>query len=416
MNRFNVKGSKLCLKSYDNNGVVNNAFFIQKDVPCPNLLRKLQHLGAVEAITPDMAEVQISSYFLHMFLLVLLNYFMIRKQLNPKSNGDAKNQGSGDSTTKFKPLAWIQRSARNRARAVMFSSWMVILQFSFAHDACRLASFLTYQAYLADLEWKKPYVLSLIIAAIRILLFTFGTLGSLCPMYYAMKAQKQYILALINLELSPEQKIKDESLVPQELPASAPPASAPPASAPPASAPPASAPPASAPPASSLRQSDPYLETNRESRYEREKRAIETAPKRRTPTPVFPLPPPKSDRTHSMTIAQHPTSGAGQQGPQTTAPRPSRSPSVGNAPPFYTDSTMNDANDDTRQAAFDALIRRLNDPAISRQRQRAFNRRHASSSTGRVRVGQAVEENATKSSNSPGQPEDWEYVHHEEGK
>ncbi|KAF5671722.1 hypothetical protein FDENT_10813 [Fusarium denticulatum] len=394
MSRFDVKGSKLCLKSYDNNGVVNNVFFIQKNMPCPNLLGKLQHLGTVEAITPDMAEVQISSYFLHMFLLVLLNYFMIRKQLNPKSNGDAKNQGSGDSTTKFKPLAWIQRSESNRARAVMFSSWMVLLQFSFAHDACRLTSFLTYQAYLADLEWKKPYVLSLVIAAIRILLFTFGTLGSLCPMYYAMKAQKQYILALINLEISPEQKIKDESLVPQELPASAPPASA-------------------------LRQTAPYLETNRESPYERQKRVIETAPKRRTPTPTLPLIPllrPRSNHTHSMTTAQHPTSEAGQQGPQTTAPRPSRSPSVGNAPPSHTDSATNGANDDTRQAAFEALIRRLNDPAISRQRQRAFNRRHASSSPGRVLVGHAVEENATRSPDSPGQPEDWEYVHHEEGK
>ncbi|KAF5594566.1 hypothetical protein FPCIR_4889 [Fusarium pseudocircinatum] len=399
MSGFNVKGSKLCLKSYDNNGFVNNVFFMQKDVPCPNLLGKLQHLGAVEAITPDMAEVQISSYFLHMFLLVLLNYFMIRKQLNPKSNGDAKNQGSGDSTTKFKPLAWIQRSESNRARAVIFSSWMVLLQFSFAHDACRLASFLTYQAYLANLEWKKPYVLSLIIAAIRILLFTFGTLGSLCPMYYAMKAQKQYLPALINLELSLEQKIKDESLVPQELPASAPPASAPPASA--------------------LRQTAPCLETNRESLDERLKRVIETAPKKRAPTPALPPIPllhPRSNHTHSMTTAQHPTSEAGQQGPQITAPRPSRSPSVGNVPPSYTDPTTNGANDNARQAAFEALIRRLNDPAISRQRQRAFNRRHASSSTGRVRVGHAVEENATKSSDSPGQPEDWEYVHHEEGK
>ncbi|KAF5546155.1 hypothetical protein FNAPI_8942 [Fusarium napiforme] len=391
MNHFIVKSSKLCLKSYDNNGFVNNIFFIQKDVPCPNLLGKLQHLGTVEAITPDMAEVQISKYFLQMFLLVLLNYFIIRKQLNPKSNGDAKNQGSGDSTTKFKPLAWIQRSPRNRAHAVMFSSWMVILQFSFAHEACKLASFLTYQAYLAGLEWEKPYVLSLIIAAIRILLFTFGTLGSLCPMYYAMKAQEQYIHALISLELSPEQKNKDESLVPQELPASAPPASAP-------------------------RQTASYLEITRESPYEREKRAIETPPKWITPTPALPLLPPRSKRTHSITTAQHPTSETGQQGPQTTAHCPSCSPSVGNAPPSYTDSTTNGANNDTRQAAFEALIRRLNDPAISRQRQRAFNRRHASSSKGRIRVGQAVEENATKSSDFPGQLEDWEYVHHEEGK
>ncbi|KAF5628251.1 uncharacterized protein FTJAE_8868 [Fusarium tjaetaba] len=392
MNHFIVKSSKLCLKSYDTNGVVNNIFFIQKDVPCPNLLGKLQHLGTVEAITPDMAEVQISKYFLHMFLFVLLNYFIIRKQLNQKSNGDAKTQGSRDSTTKFKPLAWIQRSARNRADAVMFSSWMVILQFSFAHEACKLASFLTYQAYLADLEWKKPYVLSLIIAAIRILLFILGTLGSLCPMYYVMKAQKQYIHALINLELSPEQKIKDESLVPQELPAPAPPASAPP-------------------------QTAPYQEITRESPYEREKRVIETSPEWITPTPALPLLPLRSNHTHSTTTAQHPTSETGQQGPPTTAHRPSRGPSVGNAPPSYTDSTTNGANDDdTRQAAFEALIRRLNDPAISRQRQRAFNRRHASSSTGRVRVGQAVEENATKSSDSPAQPEDWEFVHHEEGK
>ncbi|EWG42477.1 hypothetical protein FVEG_04270 [Fusarium verticillioides 7600] len=401
MSHFNVKGSKLCLKSYDNNGVVNNIFFIQKDVPCPNLLGKLQHLGAVEAITPEMAEMQISSYFLHMFLLVLLNYFIIRKQLNPKSNGDAKNQRSGDSTTKFKPLAWIQRSARNRAHAVMFSSWMVILQFSLTHNACRLASFLTYQAYLADLEWEKPYVMSLIIAAIRILLFTFGTLGSLCPMYYAMKAQKQYILALINLELSPEQKIKDKSLVPQELPAPAPPTSVPQASTPPASAP---------------RQTAPYLEITRESPYEREKRAIETPPKRRTPTPALPPPlPPRINNIHSMTTAQYPTSAASQQGPKTPDLQPLRSPSVGHAPPSYTDSTTNGANDDTNQAAFD-IIRRLNDPAISRQRQRVLNKRHASSSTGRVRVGQVVEENATKSSDSPGQPEDWEYVHHEEGK
>jgi hypothetical protein len=398
MSHFNVKGSKLCLKSYDNNGAVNNIFFIQKDVPCPNLLGKLQHLGTVEAITPDMAEVQISSYFLHMFLLVLLNYFIIRKQLNPKSNGDAKNQRSGDSTTKFKPLAWIQRSARNRAHAVVFSSWMVILQFSLAHDACRLASFLTYQAYLADLEWEKPYVLSLIIAAIRILLFTFGTLGSLCPMCYAMKVQKQYILALINLELSPEQKIKDKSLAPQELPAPAPPTSAPQASTAPASAP---------------RQTTPYLEITRESPYEREKRAIETLPKRRTPTPALP---PRINNTHSMTTAQYPTSAASQQGPETPDLQPSRSPSVGNAPPSYTNSTTNGANDDTNQAAFEALIRRLNYPTISRQRQRALNRRHASSSTGRVRVGQVGEGNATKSSDSPGQPEDWEYVHHEEGK
>ncbi|KAF5600300.1 hypothetical protein FPANT_2531 [Fusarium pseudoanthophilum] len=396
MSYFNVKGSKLCLKSYDNNGLVNNAFFIQEDVPCPNLVGKLQHLGAVEAITPDMVELQISSYFLHIFLLILLNYFIIRKQLNPKSNGDAKNQGSGDSTAKFKPLAWIQRSARNRAHAVMFSSWMVILQFSFTHDACQLASFLTYQAYLADLEWKKPYVLSLIITAIRIMLVTFGTLGSLCPMYYAMKAQKEYIHALINLELSPEQKITDESLVPQELPASAPPASAPPPSA--------------------LRQPAPYLETNRESPYEREKRAIETAHQRRTPTPALLPLPLRSIHIHSMIAAQHPTSEAGQQGPQTTAHRPLRSPSVGNAPPSYTDSTTNGANDDTRQAAFEALITRLNYPAISRQRQRAFKRRHASSSTGGVQVGQAVDENATRSLDSLGQPEDWEYVHHEEGK
>ncbi|KAF5716752.1 hypothetical protein FMUND_6157 [Fusarium mundagurra] len=385
MSRFNMKGSKLCLKSYDNNGVVNNVFFVQKDVPCPNLLGKLQQLGAVEAITPDMAEVQISKYFLHIFLVVLFNYFMIRKQLNPKSNGDAKNQGSGDSTTKFKPLAWIQRSEWNRAHAVMFSSWMVILQFSFAHDALRLASVLTYQAYLADLEWKEPYVLSLIIAAIRIQLFTFGTLGSLFPMYHAMEAQKQYIRALINLELSPEQKIKDESLVSQELPASV------------------------------LRQTAPYLETNRESPYEREKRAMETAPERRTPMPAFPLLPPRSDHTHSMTTAQHPTSEAGQQGSQTD-PRPSRNPSAGNAPPSYADSPTNGLDDVTRQASFDALIRRLNSPAVSRQRQRSFNRRPASSSTGRVREGQASEENATKSSDSPGQPEDWEYVHHEEGK
>ncbi|KAG5757022.1 hypothetical protein H9Q72_012627 [Fusarium xylarioides] len=386
-----MKGSKLCLKSYDNNGVVNNIFFVQKDVPCPNLLGKLQDLGAVEEITPDMVEVQISRYFLYMFLLVLLNYFMIRKQLNPKSNGDARNQKSGDSTTKFKPLAWIQRSEWHRTRAVILSSWMLLLQFGFTCDACTLASLLTYKAYLADLEWKQPYVLSLIVAAIRILLFTLGTFGSLCPMYHAVKAQMQYIRALINLELSPEQKTKDESLVPQELPASA-------------------------PPASILRQTAPYQETTRESPYEREKRAMETAPERPTPTPAFLVLPPKSDHTHSMTTAQQSTSETDQQGPPTTAPLLSRSPSVGNAPPSYTDSTTNGADEVSRRAVFDALIRRLNAPAVSRQRQRAFNRRPASSSTGRVRVGQALEEeNATKSSDSPGQPEDWEYVHHEEG-
>ncbi|KAF5566367.1 hypothetical protein FPHYL_3818 [Fusarium phyllophilum] len=274
MSFLKMKGSKLCLKSYDNNGVVNNIFFVQKDVPCPNLLGKLQDLGAVEEITPDMVEVQIS-----------------RKQLNPKSNGDTRNQKSGDSTTKFKPLAWIQRT----------------------------------------------------------------------------------------------------------------------------SAPPASAPPASAPPASVLRQTAPYQETTRESPYEREKRAMETAPERPTPTPAFLLLSPKSDHTQSSTTAQQSTSETDQQGPQPTPPLLSRSPPIGNAPQSYTDSTTNGANDVSRRAAFDALTRRLNAPAVSRQRQRAFNRRPASSSTGKVRVGQALEENATKSSDSPGQPEDWEYVHHEEG-
>ncbi|KAF4415844.1 hypothetical protein FACUT_13065 [Fusarium acutatum] len=354
MSFIKMKGSKLCLKSYDNNGVVNDVFFVQKDVPCPNLLGKL-------------------------------------KQLNPKSNGDAKNQRSGDSTAKFKPLAWIQCSEWRRTRAVILSSWMLLLQFGFARDACTLASVLTYQAYLADLEWKEPYVLSLIIAAIRILLFTLGTFGSLCPMYHAVKAQMQYIRALINLELPPEQKTKDENSVPQELPASAPPSSV-------------------------LRQTSPYLETTRESPYEREKRAMETAPERRTPTPALLLLPPKSDHTHSMTTAQQSTSEPGQRGPQTTAPHLSRSPPVGNAPPSYTDSTTNGTNDVSRQAASDALIRRLNAPAEARQRQRAFNSRSASSSTGRVPVGQALEENATKSSDFLAQPDDREYVHHEKGK
>ncbi|KAI1054795.1 hypothetical protein LB506_006867 [Fusarium annulatum] len=355
-----MKGSKLCLKSYDDNGVVSNVFFVQKDLPCPNLLGKLQNLGAVEAVTPDMVEV----YFLYIFLVVLLNYFMIRKQLNPKSNGDAKNQGS---TTKFKPLAWIQRSEWNRARAVIFSSWMMILQFSFAHDACTLASVLTYQAYLANLEWTEPYVFSSFNAAIRILLFTLGTFGSLYPMYHTMKAQIQYIRALIDLELSPEQTTKDESSVPQELPASAPPSSV-------------------------LRQTSPYLETNRESPCEHEKRAMETAPKRHTPTPASLVLPPRSDHTPSRTTAQLLTSETGQQGSQTTAPRLSRSAPVGNAPPSYADSTTNGANDVSHQAAFDALLRRLNAPAVSRQRQRAFKSRPASSSTGRAPGGQALGE------------------------
>ncbi|KAF4473813.1 hypothetical protein FAGAP_12856 [Fusarium agapanthi] len=386
-----MKGSKLCLKSYDNNGVVNNVFFIQKDVPCPNLLGKLQDLGAIEAVTPDMVEVQISRYFLSVFLFVLLNYFMIRNQLNPKSNGDAKNQGSGDSTTKFKPLAWIQRSEWHRTRAVIFSSWMLLLQFGLARDACTLASVLTYQAYLADLEWTEPYMLSSIFAAIRILIFTLGTFGSLCPMYHTVKAQMQYIRALMNLELSPEQKTKDESLVPQELPASAPPTSV-------------------------LRQTSPYAETTCGSPYEREKRAMETAPERHAPTLAFLRLPPRSNHTHSMATAQLPTSETGQHGPQATGPHPSRNPSVGNAPPSHTDSTTNSANDASRQAAFEAAIRRLNALAVSHQGRRAFNSGPASSSTGRVPVGQTLEENATKSSDSPAQPEDWEYVHHEEGK
>ncbi|KAF5615500.1 hypothetical protein F25303_13769 [Fusarium sp. NRRL 25303] len=371
MSLVKMKGSKLCLKSYDSNGVVNNVFFVQKDLPCPNLLGKLQDLGAVEAVTPDMVEVSISRYFLYIFLVVLLNYFMIKKQLNPKSNGDAKNQGS---TTKFKPLAWIQRSEWNRARAVIFSSWIMILQFSFAHDACTLASVLTYQAYLANLEWTEPYVFSSFNAAIRILLFTLGTFGSLCPMYHTMKAQMQYIRALIDLELSPEQTTKDESSVPQELPASAPPSSIP-------------------------RQTSPYLET---------------APERHTPAPASLVLPPRSDHAHSRTTSQQLTSETGQQGSQTTAPRLSRSAPVGNAPPSYTDSTTNGANDVSRQAAFDALLRLLNAPAVSRQRQRAFKSRPASSSTGSVSVGQAWGGDAATSSDSPAQSEDWEYVHHEE--
>ncbi|KAF5615685.1 hypothetical protein F52700_13277, partial [Fusarium sp. NRRL 52700] len=253
MSHIRMRSSKLCLKTYDNNGVVNNVFFIHKDVPCPNLLAKLQHLGAIEAITPDMVEVSISNYFLLIFLLVLLNYFMIRKQLNPKSKGSAKNQGSGDSTTKFKPLAWIQRSEWHRTRAVIFSSWMLLLQLGFTRDACTLASLLSYRAYLANMEWTQPYVLSLTVAVIRILLFTLGTFGSLCPIFHVVKAQMQYIRALITLELSPEQETKDESLVPQELSASAPPASV-------------------------LHQSSPCMEKARERRYEREKRFMETAP------------------------------------------------------------------------------------------------------------------------------------------
>ncbi|KAI1040900.1 hypothetical protein LB505_006663 [Fusarium chuoi] len=383
-----MKGSKLCLKSYDNNGVVNNVFFIQKDLPCPDLLGKLQDLGAVEAVTPDMTELSLSRYFLYIFLVVLLNYFMIRKQLNPKSNGDAKNQGF---ITKFKPLAWIQRSEWNRARAVIFSSWMMILQFSFAHDACRLASVLTYQAYLANLEWTEPYVFSLFNAAIRLLLFTLGTFGSLCPIYHTMKAQIQYIRALIDLELSPEQKTKDESSVPQELPASAAPSDV-------------------------LRQTFPYLETTRESPCEHEKRAVETAPERHIPTHASLVLPPRSDHTHSRTTTQQPTSETGQHGSQTTAPRLSRSSPVGSEPPSYPDSTTNGANDVSRHAAFDTLLRRLNSPAVSRQRQKVSKSRPASSSTGRVPVRQALGGDAAKSSDSLAQSEDWEYVHHEECK
>ncbi|CVK93378.1 uncharacterized protein FMAN_02796 [Fusarium mangiferae] len=386
MSIVKMKGSKLCLKSYDNNGVVNNVFFVQKDLPCPNLLGKLQDLGAVEAVTPDMVEVSISRYFLYIFLVVLLNYFMIKKQLNPKSNGDAKNQGS---TTKFKPLAWIQRSEWNRARAVIFSSWMMILQFSFAHDACTLASVLTYQAYLTNLEWTESYIFSSFNAAVRILLFTLGTFGSLCPIYHTMKAQIQYIRALIDLELSPEQTAKDESSIPQELPASA-------------------------PPSSFLQQTSPYLGTNRESPCEHEKRVMETTLERHTPTPVSLVLPPRSYHAHSRTTAQQPTSEAGQQGSQTTALRLSRSAPVGNAPPSCTDSTTNGANDVSRQAAFDALVRRLDGSAVSRQRQQAFKSRPASSSTGRVPVGQALGGDAATSSDSPAQSEDWEYVHHEE--
>ncbi|KAI1011116.1 hypothetical protein LB504_002743 [Fusarium proliferatum] len=357
-----MKGSKLCFKSYDNNGVVNNVFFVQKDLPCPNLLGKLQDLGAVEAVTPDMVEVSISRHFLYIFLVVLLNYFMIKKQLNPKSNGDAKNQGS---TSKFKPLAWIQRSEWNRARAVIFSSWMMILQFSFANDACTLASVLTYQAYLANLEWTESYIFSSFNAAVRILLFTLA------------------------LEPSPEQTAKDESSVPQELPASA-------------------------PPSSFLHQTSPYLGTNRESPCEHEKRVMETTLERHTPTPVSLVLPPGSDHTHSRTTAQQPTSETGHRGSQTTALRLSRSTPVGNAPPSYTDSTTNNADDVSRQAAFDALVRRLDGSAVSRQRQQAFKSRPASSSTGRVPVGQALGGDAATSSDSPAQSEDWEYVHHEE--
>ncbi|KAF5690706.1 hypothetical protein FCIRC_753 [Fusarium circinatum] len=393
-----MKGSKLCLKSYDNNGVVNNVFFVQKDVPCPNLLGKLQDLGVVEAVTPDMVEVQISRYFLSIFLFVLLNHFMVRKQLNPKSksNGDAKKQESGDSTIKFKPLAWIQRSEWHRTRAVIFSSWMLLLQFGFARDACTLASVLTYQAYLADLEWTESYILSSIFAAIRILLFTLGTFGSLYPLCHTVKAQMQYIRALINLELSPEQKTKDESLVPQELPASTPPASAPPTSA--------------------LRQTSPYAETTRESPHEHEKRATETAPERHAPTLAFLRLTPRSNHSQSMTTAQPPASEDGQHGPQTPSPHPSRNPSVGNASRSHTGSTTSSANDASRQAALEAAIERLTALAVSHQRRLAFNSGRASSSNGRVPVGQTLEENATQSSDSPAQPEGWEYVHHEEGK
>jgi len=416
-----MKGFKLCWKSYGDDGVVNS-FFLEKGVPCTNLLKKVEGLGAVRAVTPDLLTSEESLLALS---FILLNYFMVRKQLNPKSNDNAKNQGSGDSTTKFKPLEWIQRSERNRTRAVIFSSWMYLLQLRYAHTACTLVWVLAYRAYLADFEWAKPYVLSSIIVAIRLLLFTLGTVGGLCPLHHIAKAQAQYIRALIHLELSPEQKTKDESSVPQELPASAPPSSVQAIDTLTAAlwSPVSPMTPVVSSPAleklaqtAALRQTSPYLETTRESPYEREKRAMKTAPERHSPTPAFLLLAPRSDYTHPMTTAPQPTSEAGQQGPQTTVPHLSRNPSAGNAPPSYTDSTTNGANNVSRQEAFDALIKRLNAPVVSRQDQRTFNTKPASSPTGQVPVGQAFEENAAKSSDSPAQSEDWEYVHHEEGK
>ncbi|KAH7167453.1 hypothetical protein DER46DRAFT_699726 [Fusarium sp. MPI-SDFR-AT-0072] len=416
-----MNGFKLCWKSYGDDGVVNS-FFLEKGVPCTNLLKKLEVLGAVRAVYPDLLT---SEEFLLALSFILLNYFMVRKQLKPKSNDDAKNQGSGESTTKFKPLAWIQRSERNRTRAVIFSSWMFLLQLRYAHTACTLVWVLAYRAYLADFEWAKPYVLCSIIVSIRFLLFTLGTFGGLCPLHHIAKVQAQYIRALIHLELSTEQKAKDESSVPQELPASTPPSSVQAINTQTAalwSPVPPMTPVVSSPAleklaqTAALRQTSPYLETTRESPYGREKRAMKTAPERHTPTPAFLLLAPRNDYTHPITTAQQPTSEAGQQGPQTTIPHLSRNPSAGNAPPSYTDSTTNGANDVSRQEAFDALIRRLNAPVVSRQDQRTFNTRPASSPIGRVPVGQAFEENAAKSSDSPAQSEDWEYVHHKEGK
>ncbi|KAF4961307.1 hypothetical protein FGADI_325 [Fusarium gaditjirri] len=408
-----MDGFKVCWKGYDNDGVLNR-FFLEKGVPCTNLLNKLKGLETSTVVSEE---------FLLGLSFILLNYFMVRRQLKSKSNDDAKNQGSCDSTTKFKPLACIQRSERNRARAIVFSSWMFYVQLHYANAACILVLLLAYRSYLADFEWAKPYALNSVIAAIRFLLLTFIAFGGLSPFYHVLKAQAQYIRALIQLELPPERETKDESCAPQELPASAPPSSIQ------ATNTQTAAPRSPVPPmdpvvsrialeklarAAALRQAYPYLDTTRESPYEHEKRAMKIAPERRTQTPAFLLLPPRSDVTYPMTTAQQPTSEAGQQGSQTTVPHLSRNPSAGNAPPSsYTDSTTNVSNNVSRQEALVVLVRRLNEHIASRQR--TFNTR-AYSPTERVPVGEAFEENAAKSSDSPAESEDWEHVHHEEEK
>ncbi|KAH7261510.1 uncharacterized protein BKA55DRAFT_561518 [Fusarium redolens] len=294
---------------------------------------------------------------------------------------------------------------------------------------------LAHREYLANSEWTKPYILSLILVAIRFLMFGLSVFGSLLVWVHVLKVQARYIRALIRLEIPPEQNTKDESSVPQEFPASAPLASTPPASVPATnSQKPAlqfpMPPTISRPVLEKLAQTAAFQQTGPktppESRWETlpqrpqlesfDQKRAKNIPKRHIPTPVFPLKAPGIDCTHPVTTAQQPTSTTSQQGSQTTPPHLSYNSLTGNAPPSCTDSTTNRANDiSVRDEAFNALFRQFKASAKSRQDQGAFNTTPASSPTGRVPVGQAFEENAWKPSGFPAQSADWEHVYHEEG-
>ncbi|KAF9773293.1 hypothetical protein IL306_008931 [Fusarium sp. DS 682] len=209
-----MQGVKICWESYKEDGGVVR-YYVEDGMPCLDLKEKLDALTSIGKASPDFIKEVYSDKFWLLLALTLFNYFLIRKQLRPKSNDEAKNRVSNDLSSKFQIHDWIQRNEKNRFYAVVFSCWVGLLQVSQWFSASTIVPYLAGRVFLDNSEWTEPYFFGSISTAVRVLMFSAIVLGFLGFWAYLMKMQELYIRALIRLEISPK-KTEDRSSVPQE--------------------------------------------------------------------------------------------------------------------------------------------------------------------------------------------------------